>query len=253
MKWGDFADWWKAFARSVRYDLRRGFRYVAISAACLTPVILFMLHLVFRDAMLMGYDREALTFGDAMFVIFAGKRVPEPRPGLVPIPPLGWTLLIMLIVWTSLAYPSSDLRAYRYQSLTRCGSRSAWFASKALWIVGATFAVWVVVWLVGVCVAYPLGLNLSLDVTHMGLAVAGGESDYGHGVMAEPSVWCVPIIVLVSLALLQFACGIHGSPTLAFMAPMLCSLFAIGVSSATLVISFILFSRCDLVSKEGSR
>ena len=164
----------------------------------------------------------------------------------------------------------------------------AWFASKALWIVGATFAVWVVVWLVGVCVAYPLGLNLSLDVTHMGLAVAGGESDYGHGVMAEPSVWCVPIIVLVSLALLQFACGIHGSPTLAFMAvcvlllvtyfielpllfpnglmlvrlvpvqangasPMLCSLFAIGVSSATLVISFILFSRCDLVSKEGSR
>ncbi|WP_368143083.1 hypothetical protein [Collinsella aerofaciens] len=93
-----------------------------------------------------GVRTNALGFADNLALVFAGSAPFEPRPGLMFVPPLGWLFLILLILYTTLDYPTESLHGLGLQALVRCRARTLWWASRFILVAAVTaFSLLVVV------------------------------------------------------------------------------------------------------------
>lgn len=93
-----------------------------------------------------GVRTNALGFADNLALVFAGSAPFEPRPGLMFVPPLGWLFVILLILYTTLDYPTESLHGFGLQALVRCRSRTLWWVSRFILVAAVTaFSLLVVV------------------------------------------------------------------------------------------------------------
>ena len=77
-----------------------------------------------------GVRTDTLGFADNLALVFAGSAPFEPRPGVMFVPPLGWLFLILLILYTTLDYPTESLHGFGLQALVRCRARTLWWVSR---------------------------------------------------------------------------------------------------------------------------
>lgn len=205
--------------RALRLDLRVGLRGILPVLIGLSAVSVSCLIAAYVNVDAVGaVDIADLTFADNVALVFAGSLPFEYRPGIMFVPPLGWTLLSMLVLYSSLSYPYRDLMGFGQQVLVRENSRVTWLVSKCSWVlltcllccsaIALTAALWTLF-----C---GQGFNTALhsDALYLAAMLMGPfKADVLDG---TGFLLCI-VVVLCSLSLLQLFLGILLRPSLAFL------------------------------------
>ena len=146
------------------------------------------------------------------------------------VPPLGWLFVILLILYTTLDYPTESLHGFGLQALVRCRSRTLWWVSRFILVAAVTaFSLLVVV-----CSVVIWGLMVSASFS----AVIHGESLQ----LANLAPWFLKageadalpfftglFFAFGALAFAQAAVGFVLGPSVSFvvlMSYLICSAFA---------------------------
>lgn len=209
--------------RALRVDLKVGLHGILPVLLGLSMVSVSCLIVACTRVDAVGsVDVAELTFADNIALIFAGSLPFEYRPGVMFVPPLGWTLLSMLVLYASLSYPYRDLMGFGQQVLVRENSRVTWLLSKCIWValtclLGCTIivlvaAIWTLVQGQG------LTTVLHSDALYLAAMLIGPfKADMldGAGFML-----CI-VVVLCSLSLLQLFLSIFLRPSISFLSMIL--------------------------------
>lgn len=209
--------------RALRVDLKVGLHGILPVLLGLSMVSVSCLIVAYTRVDAVGsVDVAELTFADNIALIFAGSLPFEYRPGVMFVPPLGWTLLSMLVLYASLSYPYRDLMGFGQQVLVRENSRVTWLLSKCIWValtclLGCTIivlvaAIWTLVQGQGFTTV------LHSDALYLAAMLMGPfKADMldGAGFML-----CI-VVVLCSLSLLQLFLSIFLRPSISFLSMIL--------------------------------
>ena len=132
--------------RLVAADLRTVLKKNILTFIAIAAVTVANLVYAYGLSSVYGVRTNALGFADNLALVFAGSAPFEPRPGLMFVPPLGWLFVILLILYTTLDYPTESLHGFGLQALVRCRSRTLWWASRFISVAAVTaFSLLVVV------------------------------------------------------------------------------------------------------------
>lgn len=132
--------------RLVAADLRTVLKKNILTFIAIAAVTVANLVYAYGLSSVYGVRTNALGFADNLVLVFAGSAPFEPRPGLMFVPPLGWLFVILLILYTTLDYPTESLHGFGLQALVRCRSRTLWWVSRFILVAAVTaFSLLVVV------------------------------------------------------------------------------------------------------------
>lgn len=132
--------------RLVAADLRTVLKKNIITFIAIAAVTVANLVYAYGLSSVYGVRTDTLGFADNLALVFAGSAPFEPRPGVMFVPPLGWLFLILLILYTTLDYPTESLHGFGLQALVRCRARSLWWVSRFILVAAVTaFSLLVVV------------------------------------------------------------------------------------------------------------
>ena len=132
--------------RLVAADLRTVLKKNILTFIAIAAVTVANLVYAYGLSSVYGVRTNALGFADNLALVFAGSAPFEPRPGLMFVPPLGWLFVILLILYTTLDYPTESLHGFGLQALVRCRSRTLWWVSRFILVAAVTaFSLLVVV------------------------------------------------------------------------------------------------------------
>jgi len=132
--------------RLVAADLRTVLKKNIITFIAIAAVTVANLAYAYGLSSVYGVRTNALGFADNLALVFAGSAPFEPRPGVMFVPPLGWLFLILLILYTTLDYPTESLHGFGLQALVRCRARILWWVSRFILVAAVTaFSLLVVV------------------------------------------------------------------------------------------------------------
>lgn len=92
--------------RLVAADLRTVLKKNILTFIAIAAVTVANLVYAYGLSSVYGVRTNALGFADNLALVFAGSAPFEPRPGLMFVPPLGWLFVILLILYTTLDYPT---------------------------------------------------------------------------------------------------------------------------------------------------
>ena len=116
--------------RLVAADLRTVLKKNILTFIAIAAVTVANLVYAYGLSSVYGVRTNTLGFADNLALVFAGSAPFEPRPGLMFVPPLGWLFVILLILYTTLDYPTESLHGFGLQALVRCRARTLWWASR---------------------------------------------------------------------------------------------------------------------------
>lgn len=132
--------------RLVAADLRTVLKKNILTFIAVAAVTVANLVYAYGLSSVYGVRTDTLGFADNLALVFAGSAPFEPRPGLMFVPPLGWLFVILLILYTTLDYPTESLHGFGLQALVRCRSRTLWWVSRFILVAAVTaFSLLVVV------------------------------------------------------------------------------------------------------------
>ena len=132
--------------RLVAVDLRTVLKKNIITFIAIAAVTVANLVYAYGLSSVYGVRTDTLGFADNLALVFAGSAPFEPRPGVMFVPPLGWLFLILLILYTTLDYPTESLHGFGLQALVRCRARTLWWVSRFILVAAVTaFSLLVVV------------------------------------------------------------------------------------------------------------
>ena len=132
--------------RLVAADLRTVLKKNIITFIAIAAVTVANLVYAYGLSSVYGVRTDTLGFADNLALVFAGSAPFEPRPGVMFVPPLGWLFLILLILYTTLDYPTESLHGFGLQALVRCRARTLWWVSRFILVAAVTaFSLLVVV------------------------------------------------------------------------------------------------------------
>lgn len=132
--------------RLVAADLRTVLKKNIITFIAIAAVTVANLVHAYGLSSVYGVRTDTLGFADNLALVFAGSAPFEPRPGVMFVPPLGWLFLILLILYTTLDYPTESLHGFGLQALVRCRARTLWWVSRFILVAAVTaFSLLVVV------------------------------------------------------------------------------------------------------------
>ena len=126
--------------RLVTADLRTVLKKNIITFIAIAAVTVANLVYAYGLSSVYGVRTDTLGFADNLALVFAGSAPFEPRPGVMFVPPLGWLFLILLILYTTLDYPTESLHGFGLQALVRCRARTLQLANLAPWFLKAAEA-----------------------------------------------------------------------------------------------------------------
>lgn len=209
--------------RALRVDLKVGLRGILPVLVGLSVVSVSCLIVAYVRVDAVGaVDVARLTFADNVALVFAGSLPFEYRPGVMFVPPLGWTLLSMLVLYASLSYPYRDLMGFGQQVLVRENSRVMWLLSKCIWVlltcllscaaIALTAALWTFVH------GQEFNTLLHSDALYLAAMLMGpfkADTLDGSGFLL-----CI-VVVLSSLSLLQLFLSIFLRPSISFLSMIL--------------------------------
>ena len=124
--------------RLVAADLRTVLKKNILTFIAIAAVTVANLVYAYGLSSVYGVRTNALGFADNLALVFAGSAPFEPRPGVMFVPPLGWLFLILLILYTTLDYPTESLHGLGLQALVRCRARTLWWASRFISVAAVT-------------------------------------------------------------------------------------------------------------------
>lgn len=206
------------FAQLFRLNMRLGWRPLPFCLLAVLVVALTQLLFTSADFSLYELDESTMTLGDALAIILGGKPPFEFRPGIIYHPPLGWTLLLALALFPSLAYPHRSLRGFGKTILIAAGSRTAWWGAMVLWTVLTALLVWPTICLAALCWALARGWSLSICATSVPLVALGVSAD---SVLAESTsmlpFMCSSLLSLLAMVVLQLFLSLAFSPIVAYL------------------------------------
>lgn len=132
--------------RLVAADLRTVLKKNIITFIAIAAVTVANLVYAYGLSSVYGVRTDTLGFADNLALVFAGSAPFEPRPGVMFVPPLGWLFLTLLILYTTLDYPTESLHGFGLQALVRCRARTLWWVSRFILVAAVTaFSLLVVV------------------------------------------------------------------------------------------------------------
>ena len=98
--------------RLVAADLRTVLKKNILTFIAIAAVTVANLVYAYGLSSVYGVRTDTLGFADNLALVFAGSAPFEPRPGVMFVPPLGWLFLILLILYTTLDYPTESLHGF---------------------------------------------------------------------------------------------------------------------------------------------
>ena len=107
--------------RLVAADLRTVLKKNIITYIAIAAVTVANLVYAYGLSSVYGVRTDTLGFADNLALVFAGSAPFEPRPGVMFVPPLGWLFLILLILYTTLDYPTESLHGFGLQACSMPG------------------------------------------------------------------------------------------------------------------------------------
>lgn len=216
--------------RLVAADLRTVLKKNIVTFIAVAAVTVANLVYAYGLSSVYGVRTDTLGFADNLALVFAGSAPFEPRPGVMFVPPLGWLFLILLILYTTLDYPTESLHGLGLQALVRCRARTLWWASRFISVAAVTaFSLLVVVCSVVIW---------SLVVSSSFSAVIHGESlqlaNLAPWFLKAAEADALPFFIgllfaFEALAFAQAAVGFVLGPSVSFvvlMSYLICSAYA---------------------------
>lgn len=216
--------------RLVAADLRTVLKKNIITYIAIAAVTVANLVYAYGLSSVHGVRTDTLGFADNLALVFAGSAPFEPRPGVMFVPPLGWLFLILLILYTTLDYPTESLHGFGLQALVRCRARILWWVSRFILVAAVTaFSLLVVVCSVVIW---------SLVVSSSFSAVIHGESlqlaNFAPWFLKAAEADALPFFVglflaFEALAFVQAAVGFVLGSSVSFVvltSSLICSAFA---------------------------
>lgn len=235
-----------------------------------------------------GVSITDLSFADNLAIMLGGSRPFEFRPGVFFIPPLGWLLLIMLMLYLPLSYPYRDLAGIGQQILIREGSRRTWWLSKCLWVLCMEALAYLTIGGVALAWTASHGQPIELTIHASALQLLNVDTNAFTATYA-PSVSFIAssTLALSAYSLLQLSLSLIVRPSVAYFCtlalciasayvqtplllgsylmavrwgdlvatgvdPVFGVFFAVMVGTASSIIGAVAFSRMDVVQKELS-
>ena len=212
--------------RLVAADLRTVLKKNILTFIAIAAVTVANLVYAYGLSSVYGVRTDALGFADNLALVFAGSAPFEPRPGLMFVPPLGWLFVILLILYTTLDYPTESLHGFGLQALVRCRSRTLWWVSRFILVAAVTaFSLLVVVCSV---VIWSLVVSASFSAVIHGesLQLANLAPWFLKAAEADALPFFVGLfLAFEALAFAQAAVGFVLGPSV-LMSYLICSAFA---------------------------
>ncbi len=128
--------------------------------------------------------------------------------------PIVWLFICVFVLIAVLNYPTKDLYSSGIQTLIRSNKRSLWWFSKCIWNIAAVTLLYAA-GVAGACIAALFFGGFSFDVTNIVLAQA-----IGAGMSLTElnlTVFLMPLITLVALAMLQMTLSFVLKPIFSFI------------------------------------
>lgn len=213
--------------RLLALDVRMGMAGSGIPLATLAGVSLASLVSDYGSAVSAGHDVSGLSFADNVALLFAGSQPYEYRAGVLFMPPIGWLLMLMLVLYVTLSYPYRDLHGFGQQVLMRGGSRRSWWVSKCVWVAGMTGLAVVVLLVVAAIWTLIQGQSFDMDLHGALLYVARGPVERLR--MQETSAWPFvlgALVTLLAIDWLQLALSLVLRPSIAYLGILLYLIFS---------------------------
>lgn len=209
------------FYKLLAYDMRNGFR------SGLTK--LFIISLLVSAFCIDFYMRKKSTYFfdpvtpsgtsiDYLFYIFAGIKEYIPSLNDEFIFPAKWLLLHLFILYSTLYYPDRDLSSIGLNILIRTKGRFSWWISKSIWNICYVTACYLVIFLTVYTFGLVINEPISLEITPMfvnDLLLAESTFDTFSSKLV-PVIILLPLLVSISLNLLQMTCSLLIKPIYSF-------------------------------------
>lgn len=198
------------FIKLVMHDLKNGVvrsykKYCIV--ACAFLIFCFDLQTRLHDVV--G------TLGDYLLYPFAGMEEYVPRPGEPFTFPVIWMLIYLFLAMMTLYYPYNDLNGFGRSVLVHSGKRSVWWYSKCIWNMVSVLMFFVTALIVILMFCLFRGISLTLVISSEMEGVLKLSSDT-LPTNISLQVLLLPILVLISLCLLQMTLSLFIKPLFSF-------------------------------------
>ncbi len=246
------------FFKVCRYDWRNGIaREYKKFLIALALFAAFCVDFTYRQG---GFSvRQAMTdttAADYLYFLFEGS-APFRADGATAFRfPAMWMLLMLFPLFLVLYYPYTDLMGYGKQVLIGCGSRTGWWLSKCVWVIGSVCLYYLLLWLVAAAFSLAVGASFSTAVSP---SMWGGDRTllYGQAAAipaAKPMGWQLlgaPPLVTVTMGLVQLLLSLFIRPLYSFFVSVAALLIATYYQHAALIGGFAMARRSEAVSANG--
>lgn len=187
--------------------------------ACLGTSVISVMLFVYLYAFAPSYeiDTSGFSIGDVLAIILTGMPHLEIRPGIIPSLPLGWLVLVNVILSASVTYPTADLRRGGGVSVLLSGSRGKWLASKIVWSALTALLAFLAMGVVVIAISVAMGFSLDLSVHREMFDLSGVWLDYLKYVPKSIVPFAAQaVVVMLALVEVQLVLGIFVHPLFAF-------------------------------------
>lgn len=205
------------FFRLIAADIWGLLRKQVIAFAAIGAVSVANLVYAYGLSSTYGVDTSHLSFADNLALVFAGSTPFEFKPGVMFIPPLGWLFLVLLILYTTIDYPTEPMRGIGLQVLVRCRSRRVWLLSRYIVVLIMTAAAFAMT--VAVSAAWTSLGRGSFDMLVHGdaLRLANLGPDFLEATQADGFLFFAGVLIaLEAFAFIQTSIGFMVGPSVSF-------------------------------------
>lgn len=196
------------FAACFRYDLALGLRKTLPLLAL--PFLAGLADCIFLCKVWEGAALRP-TAGNLLFAMYRGAEPYDPGSGLPFLPPIDWMAAVLACLIPALQYPFFDCKTNGINVFSRCRNRTAWWDSKAAFVLLLT--------LLGYVLQIAAACLFSLFSGGVSFAVEDACLAY-YGLQIHDAARCVFLFVplsLLALSLLQSVISLFFSPVAALL------------------------------------
>ena len=204
------------FFKLLGVDLRQGtMRNIPFIIATLLLPFLLCVDLTLRLYSLELYpSQDSVTAADYFVYIYGGMKEYIPDASNPFCFPVVWIIVFMTPMLCLSIYPLKDLHSFGIQIIYRAQSRRVWWISKCAWNICSSLLYhgWIILVSALFCVSLgiPLKNTVNPELLQYSLQL-NSEQVPICPIQLTPLTLCVPVIISISLNLLQLALALHGN------------------------------------------
>lgn len=204
----------------VKYDLKVGFNEV-LWKIIIYVVIVALINIIGSNAIhntASMYHVEPDVLDYVCFVIGGPRYIPSEMLSIYVIPVL-WLIIQVMIAYTVGYYAITDLDRYGQQIVLRSSSRAKWWVGKVLWNVIMVSFMYFILYVVTFITAFTTGAKFDWLLTKdIVCNVCNLDMITGNKNEILVILFLMPVLVSITLCIIQMVCGLIFSPIIGFIA-----------------------------------